>query len=158
MRLTVIALAILAFAAAAPAQRSAAPGQEKSPVIDGLTIGAIPKQELPVGSCAVFLWTQTQTQSRALIAMMTATPATIRFAPGGAVTDLVRVSQEGAGDFGFAATSQYLGGDLRVRVDIDIVKRGDLTDGAVVPQGTIRIDREGQDSVIVPVGGLIGCG
>jgi hypothetical protein len=32
-----------------------------------------------------------------------------------------------------------------------------LKDGAAVPEATLRIDRTGQDSVVVPVAGLVGC-
>lgn len=124
--------------------------------VDGLPIGAIPTQELPKGSCAAFLWTSTPSQ--ALVAMLTADPARIRFAPGGTVTDLVRVSQQGEGDFGFLGTTDYAGGDYRLSINMDINRRKDLTDGGLIPSATLRIDREGQDTVIVPLVGIIGCG
>jgi hypothetical protein len=124
--------------------------------IDGLPIGTIPKQTLPTGSCAAFLWSQTPSQG--LIAMISASPAGIRFSPGGIVTDLVRVGQTGEAQFGLAATTDYAGGDFRVTVEMEIVKRGDLTDGAAVPRATMRVDQAGKDSVIVPAAGIIGCG
>lgn len=150
-----LACVLLVVAGMAPAQ-SNAPARPLPFSVDGLPIGAIPKQELPAGSCAAFLWTTSS--SHALIAMLTADPARIRFAPGGAVTDLVRVRQQGEGDFGFLASTDYAGGDFRVRVEMEITKRGDLTDGGVVSAATVEIDRDGQDSVIVPAVGLIGCG
>ena len=153
---TGLMIALLATASiAAAAQQPPAP--RKLPFsVDGLPIGAIPPQELPQGSCAAFLWTRTNTHG--LVAMMTADPARIRFAPGGTLTDLVRVSQQGGGDFGFLATTDYAGGDFRLSIDMEIVKRNDLADGATIPNATIRIDRAGQDTVIVPAVGLIGCG
>ncbi|OYY68220.1 hypothetical protein [Sphingomonas sp. 28-63-12] len=123
--------------------------------VDGLPIGAIPQQELPTGGCTAFLWTQSP--SHALIAMVGATPAIIRFAPGGTVTDLVRVGQSGDIQLGLASKTDYAGGDFRVTVDMDIVKRGDMTDGAAVPSATIRVDVAGKDSVVVPAAGIIGC-
>lgn len=142
------------LAATAPAKAQTAPKLPFS--VDGLPIGAIPPQELPQGSCAAFLWTRTN--SHGLVAMLTANPARIRFAPGGTITDLVRVSQQGASDFGFSTTTDYAGGDFRLSIDIEIAKRKDLSDGAMIPVATIRIDRAGQDTVIVPAVGLIGCG
>ncbi|OYY90226.1 MAG: hypothetical protein B7Y45_09015 [Sphingomonas sp. 28-66-16] len=151
------AFLLAAFVAApAAAESRPAPAKPLPASIDGLPIGAIPEQTLPTGGCAAFLWSKTQT--RALVAMLTNDPAQIRFAPGGAVTDLVRVAQSGAGARGFAAKTDYAGGDFRVTIDMDVVNRADIADGAAIPEGTLRLDREGQDTVIVPVAGLIGCG
>ncbi len=154
MKSLFLALMIPLAASASAAERAAPKPLPSS--IDGLPLGAIPKQELPTGGCAAFLWSKTQTT--ALVAMLTNDPAQIRFAPGGAVTDLVRVSQTGAGGRGFASTTDYAGGDWRVSVVMDVVDRADLADGAQIPSATLRLDRAGQDSVIVPVAGLIGCG
>ncbi|MBA4047423.1 MAG: hypothetical protein C0476_02640 [Sphingomonas sp.] len=123
--------------------------------VDGLPIGAIPKQDLPQTGCAAFFWTATQT--RTLIAMASSDPARIRFAPEGKLVDLVRVRQSGPGDFGFLAQTAYAGGDLTVTIEMAIARRGDLTQGGVVEGGTITIAREGADSLIVPVVGIIGC-
>lgn len=138
-------------------QRSTADKPSKPPAVsvDELPIGAIPPQTLPAGTCAAFLWSQTP--SHALIAMLVADPARLRFAPGGALTDLVRVGQSGAAQFGFAATTEYGGGDYRVTVDMDIATRGDLTNGAAIPSATFQVDQAGHDTIIVPAGGIIGC-
>ncbi len=152
--LIVAAPSMAAFAQTKPAPAPAPPATVAS--LDGLPIGTIPRQELPTGSCAAFLWSQTP--GHGLIMMVSASPATVRFAPGGAVTDLVRVAQNGEAQFGLAATTEYAGGDLRVTVDMEIIKRGDLTDGAAVPSATVRVDQTGKDSVIVPAAGIIGCG
>lgn len=155
----IFAFALIAAAPLAVASAQTKPAPAPPPIVaslDGLPIGTIPRQELPTGSCAAFLWSQTP--GHGLIMMVSATPATARFAPGGAVTDLVRVSQTGEAQFGLAATTEYAGGDFRVTVDMEIVKRGDLTDGAAVPSATVRVDQAGKDSVIVPAAGIIGCG
>lgn len=155
----IFAFALIAAAPLMVASAQTKPAPAPPPTVaslDGLPIGTIPRQELPTGSCAAFLWSQTP--GHGLIMMVSATPATARFAPGGAVTDLVRVSQTGEAQFGLAATTEYAGGDFRVTVDMEIVKRGDLTDGAAVPSATVRVDQAGKDSVIVPAAGIIGCG
>ncbi len=152
--LSVLMAATATLAAAAQTAPEAPPGTTAS--IDGLPIGTIPRQELPTGSCAAFLWSQTP--SHGLIMMVSASPAGVRFAPGGTVTDLVKVGQSGTAQLGFATTTDYAGGDYRVSVDMDIVKRGDLVDGAAVPSATVRVDQTGKDSVIVPAAGIIGCG
>lgn len=123
--------------------------------IDGLPIGAIPTQAMPKAGCAAFLWTATG--SRALVAMAGADPAQLRLSIGGTVTDLPRAEQHDPGGFGFAGTTQYQAGDVTAVLTMSIVTRGDLKDGASVPEATLRIDRTGQDGVVVPVAGLIGC-
>lgn len=148
-------LLLIGATAASAAERPAAPARPPAVSIDGLPIGAIPQQELPASGCAAFLWTKTQTT--ALVAMLTSDPAQIRFAPGGKVTDLVRVAQGGGGGHGFATTTDYAGGDWRLTVAIDIVDRPDLVSGAAVPTGTVTLAREGQDSVVVPVAGVVAC-
>jgi len=148
-----LAALLFALPAAALAADKAPPPLPRS--IEGLPIGAIPPQDLPPAGCAAFLWTNTT--NRALIAMASADPARIRFAPKGTLTDLVRTGQQGGGNYGFATHSDYAGGDYRLALDIEIVDRGDLSQGAVIPGGTLRIDRDGADTVIVPVVGIIGC-
>lgn len=123
--------------------------------IDGLPLGAIPKQELPAKGCAAYLWTVSGTH--ALIAMAAADPALLRLSIDGKVTDLYRAGQAGAGGFGFAATSDYGGGSTSATLSMTVETRATLTNGAAVPQGTLRIDRAGEDTVVVPVAGLIGC-
>ena len=157
MKIFILGLLTVAVPQAAVGQTpSPGPGRPVVSSIDGLPIGAIPPQTLPKGSCAAFLWSQTP--AKALMAMVSANPAQIRFAPGGAVTDLVRISQSGDIQLGLAATSEYAGGDYHVTIDLDIVARGDLTDGAAVPSATLRLDQAGKDTIIVPAAGIVGCG
>ena len=139
----------LLFAGAASAQ-TAPPAS-----IDGLPIGAIPTQALPATGCAAFLWTASG--RRALVALASADPAQLRVSIGGTLTDLPRTEQHGPGGFGFAGVTHYQAGDVTAILTMSIVTRGDLKDGASVPEATLRIDRTGQDSVVVPVAGLVGC-
>ena len=152
-------LLLLAGAASAQTPPSTAPATPPATPpaasIDGLPIGAIPTQALPATGCAAFLWTASG--SRALVAMATAEPAQLRVSIGGKLTDLPRTEQHDAGGFGFAGVTHYQAGDVTAILTMSIVTRGDLKDGASVPEATMRIDRVGQDSVVVPVAGLVGC-
>ncbi|MFA5988529.1 MAG: hypothetical protein WC803_02850 [Sphingomonas sp.] len=153
------ALMAMAPAQGLAAKRDPAASKPLPASVDGLPIGAIPPQSLPKAGCAAFLWTTGP--SAALVAMITADPGQIRFAPGGVMTDLARVAAlqgaQAGGALGFAHSAEYAGGDMRLAIDMDIVLRDDVSDGAVVPAGVLRFERDGQDAVIVPVKGLIGC-
>jgi len=131
-------------------------GQTAPPAsIDGLPLGAIPRQTLPEHGCAAFLWSAGET--RALIAMASAEPASLRLSIDGTITDLPRSAEQGAAGFGFAETTEYRAGTTSATLVISVKTRGDLKQGAVVPEATLRLDREGKDSVVLPVAGMIGC-
>ena len=132
------------------------PAAPLSTSVDGLPIGALPKQDLGSGQCAAFLWTRTP--ARALVAMISANPALFRYAPAGVVTDLARTTMVGDAKFGLSPQASYASSDTSIAVDLTIEERGDLKDGAAVPAGTISITQSGADTLIVPVAGIIGCG
>ncbi|RDE05287.1 hypothetical protein [Sphingomonas aracearum] len=123
--------------------------------IDGLPIGALPRQSLPARGCAAYLWSAGVT--KVLIAMAGADPAQLRLSLNGKITDLPRTAQRGGGLFGLSETNEYAAGGITAVLDLSITTRGDVTRGALVPQGTLRLDQPGADSVVVPLGGLIGC-
>lgn len=123
--------------------------------LTGLPLGEIGRQALPDHGCAAFLWSVGP--ERKLIAMMTADPARIRLSIDGKVADFARSGQHGDGGFGFNGVTDYAGGDVSATIDMTIVTRGDLTNGAQISEATLRVDRQGRDTVILPVAGLIGC-
>lgn len=123
--------------------------------MEALPLGPLPKQTLPASGCAAFLWSANGT--RTLVAMATANPAQLRLSLGGTIADLARGSQQGDAGFGFSTTTTYGTGDVTATLDMTIAARGDLKDGATVPGGTLRLDRKGQDGVVLPIVGLIGC-
>ena len=123
--------------------------------IDGLPLGAIPRQTLPEHGCAAFLWSVGTT--RALVAMANAEPASLRLSIDGTITDLPRDTQQGAAGFGFAETTAYRAGTTTATLVMSVKTRGDLKEGAAVSDATLRLDREGKDSVVLPVAGMIGC-
>ncbi len=153
-------LALVLLLAAAPAIAKdktppPAPTGTIVPSVDGLPIGSILKQQLPDKGCAAYLWSKTP--SMALVAMVTADPAAIRLTIDGKTQDFARTAQNGLGGLGFSQTSEYQGGDVTATLDMTITTGTDLANGGKVTEATLRIDRPGKDSVIVPVGGLIGC-
>ncbi|MFA5965723.1 MAG: hypothetical protein WC804_17035 [Sphingomonas sp.] len=123
--------------------------------VDGLPLGALPRQSLPAHGCAAYLWSTGAT--RLLVAMVSADPAQLRLSIDGSITDLSRDSQRGAAGFGFAETTEYRAGTTTATLVMSVKTRADLKDGAAVPEATLRLDREGKDSVVLPVAGMIGC-
>lgn len=152
MRMILLALLVAMPAAA----RDKSPPLPPPPAsIDGLPIGAIPQQQLPAKGCVAFLWSRTP--SHALVAMAVADPATIRLTVDGKVQDFARTAGRGDGGYGFALTSEYQGGDVTATLELGFAAGAEMPGGARIADSTLRIDRPGRDTVIVPVGGLIGC-
>ena len=116
-------------------------------------LGAIGKQKLPAKGCAAYLWSMDA--GRQLVAMATADPGQIRLAIDGKTTDYAMATQSPA--IGFGGVTQYRGGDVTATLDMAVSVRADISAGATVTSATLRIDRPGRDTVVMPVGGLIGC-
>lgn len=119
------------------------------------TIAPLVRQMLPAKGCAAYLFTRGQTP--AFVAMAGTDPASLRVMIGGVATDVPRTAQSGAGGFGFAGVTDYAADDVMAVLHMTIVTRDDLKDGAAVSDATLRIDRAGQDSVVVPVAGIVAC-
>ncbi|HEX8486841.1 hypothetical protein [Sphingomonas sp.] len=116
--------------------------------------GVLPKQALPSKGCAAYLWS---VADRSLVAMASADPGQLRMTIDGRIVDVGQAAARGAGDYGFAAVTDYAGGDLSATLDMTVARRPDLAAGAAVPSGTLTIARAGHDVVVVPVAGVIGC-
>lgn len=160
-------LALLITVAPAAAQDNALPKSPSAPSsapriieplvssVDGLPISALPPQRLPAKGCAAFLWTRTP--SMALVAMATTDPASLRLTIDGKVTDLPISAQNGIGGLGYSQITEYRGKgttatlQIVVRTDASTPKSGSISDA------TLRIDRAGRASVVIPVAGAIGC-
>ena len=138
----------------AAAQAAAAPAAPATG-IDGLPIGALPPQALPARGCAAYLFSTGAT--RVLAAVASADPATLRLVIDGRTIDLPRTGATGTAPLGFNAENVYRGGDLVATVQMTIELRQNLTAGAAVPSATLRLDREGRDTLVVPLAGLVGC-
>lgn len=121
--------------------------------IDGLPIGGIGKQSLPARGCAAYLFTTGQT--RVLAAM--AEPTRLRLALDGTSADYARDGEGGAETLGLPAEARYRSGDIVATLDMTIAQRNDLSAGAMVPVASLRIERAGRDTLVVPLAGLVGC-
>ncbi|MCP3734555.1 hypothetical protein M9979_06665 [Sphingomonas sp. RP10(2022)] len=117
-------------------------------------LGPIGQQRLPAKGCAAYLW---NAADRQLVAMAVADPATIRVAIGGRTVDLALATGSGPAKLGFADSAEYRGDGITARLTMEVVQQEQLIAGARVPSGSLQIDRPGQDGVVVPVAGLIGC-
>ncbi len=137
-------LALVQAAAALPADS-----------IDGLPLSTLPRQELPARGCAAYLFSTGQV--RGLAAVVTADPATLRIALDGSVRDLPRGGVAGTVALGLNAESVYRAGEVTATVQLTIEPRPNLNNGAAVPSATLRLDRTGQDTLVVPLAGLVGC-
>jgi len=161
----ILPLALLLMAAPAAGQDAPSKGLPVSPPapqvidplssVDGLPISALPPQHLPAKGCAAFLWTRTP--SMALVAMATTDPASLRLTIDGKAVDLPISAQNGIGGLGYSQITEYKGSgatatlQATVKTDASAPKSGSIADA------TLRIDRTGQASVIIPVAGAIGC-
>lgn len=139
---------LMALALQAPAIVSSGP-------IDGLPIGVLPRQALPAKGCAAYLFTTGQT--KALAAMATADPATLRLVLEGKTIDLSHAGAVTGGTFGFAPQTDYRDQTVSASLAMTVARRDDLREGAIVSQATLTIERQGADAVVVPLAGLIGC-
>jgi hypothetical protein len=145
---------VLALQAATPSTPQS-PGPNAGPNPGASPLSAIGQQKLPARGCAAYLWTLDV--NRQMVAMASADPAQIRLAIDGKVLDFARATQSDPIGFGFGGITQYRRDDVTATLDLAISTRADITAGATVTAATLRIDRPSRDTVVVPVGGLIGC-
>lgn len=120
-----------------------------------LQLTALPQQALPATGCAAYLWTIAE--PRQFVAMASADSAALRVQLDGKPVDLPRTAAEGIAARGLAAVTRYGAGEATAALELTAVERPDLRDGAVVPEATLTLERAGQDTVVMPVAGLIGC-
>ena len=154
MMLRSLPLALLLLTGTAAA-RNDTPAKPLLTSIDGLPLGQLPKQALPATGCAAYLWSDGTTH--ALVAMASADPALLRLSIGGTIADYPRVAQHGIGGLGFAGSTTYRSGAVIATLEMTVVTQTDLTQGAAVHDAVLTLVRTGHDTVVLPVGGLIGC-
>lgn len=128
-----------------------------SPVADALPLGALPKQDLKPGECAIFLWKAGQ-GARLLLAAR-ANPPQARVLLDGKMVDLPRLPPTGAAVpiQGQDPHARYGNGRVTLRLDLVIEERAGLTRGALIPSGSLAFNRQGGEEIIVPVRGMLGC-
>lgn len=108
----------------------------------GLT--ELPAQKLPPGRCVTFLWTRTETPVR--LAMVDEAAQTMRLNKGKQMMDIARVGP-----------GRYAGHGYDITVTLEYSDRRGLANGSVVDAGAMRIEMQGQDAMVLPVGGMRAC-
>jgi len=93
----------------------------------------------------------------ALVAMATTDPASLRVTIGGKVTDLPISAQNGIGGLGFSQITEYRGKGATATLQIVVKTDASTPKSGSVSDATLRIDRAGRPSVVVPIAGAIGC-
>lgn len=115
-------------------------------------LGTLPRQQLPGRGCAAYLWT---VQDQRFVAMVE--PTRLRLSLDGKVVDLAATQADDGGALGLASTTRFTGNGVAATLAMTIAQRETLRDGAIVSDASLSLMRDGQDEVVVPVGGLIGC-
>ncbi len=113
-----------------------------APALMGLT--ELPPQRLVPGRCVTFLWTRTEAPVR--LAMLDETAQTMRLRRGRQMFDIAQQSP------GFFAGHGY-----RVTVSLDFGERQQIVGGNIVESGAMRIELDGGEGLVVPVGGMRAC-
>ena len=124
-------------------------------VDDPSPLGTLPRQALDRGSCAAFLWEVTEPPR--LVLMLRAGSGAARAMFSGAVRDLAQAAASGEAVRGIAPKARYGTDGSALDVDLVIEERSGLADGAVIPSGTVNMQRPGGDTVVMPVSGMIAC-
>lgn len=115
----------------------------------GLT--ELPPQPPAPGRCRTFLWTRTEAPIR--IAMIDETSQTMRMQKGtGRSRQMFDIAQFAPGEFG--------GHGYKVAVRLEFASGSQIQNGAIIESGSMRIEATGgsAEAVVVPVGGMRGCG
>ncbi len=115
----------------------------------GLT--ELPPQPAAPGICRTFLWTRTEAPIR--IAMIDESSQTMRMQKGtGRGRQMFDIAQFAPGQFG--------GHGYRVSVQLQFATGNQIQNGALIESGSMRIeDSSGTgEAIVVPVGGMRGCG
>ncbi|MDP1025896.1 hypothetical protein Q5H91_01585 [Sphingomonas sp. KR1UV-12] len=139
--IALVPLLVLALQAAPPAAMPVLPN-------------ALGPQSMPRQGCAAFLWS---VSDRKMVAVASAAGGTLRVALDGKPVDYPRTAQSGTGGFGFAASTRYGARDIGFTLDMTVSTEAELTDGGLVQQGMLTIERAGADATLIPVAGVIGC-
>jgi hypothetical protein len=121
--------------------------------IDGLPLGALPRQDLPRTGCAAYLFTTGPTRAFAAMAGADA----LRIALDGKVVDIARAGQSGMVRHGLSSDIDYRAEGVAARLSMTIADRADLTGGAQVTEALLTLERPGKDTIAVPLAGLVGC-
>jgi hypothetical protein len=112
-----------------------------------LGLSELPPQAAAPGRCRTFLWTRTETPVR--IAMIDETSQTMRMRKGKQMFDIAQF-----------APGEYGGHGYKVSVRLEFARGGQIQNGAIIESGSMRIEQTtpGGEAIVLPVGGMRGCG
>lgn len=142
-------------------QRSAPSEVDQLPVIDTadgateLALGPLPQQTLAPGQCGLFLWTRVPDRQLVFFSDVSSQRAHIKL--NDSDVTLTRTEARGERALGLYPYQKFSAGDLFVTVNVIVEAREGLTSGAMIPRGTLRLERSGDWEAIIPIAGLIGC-
>lgn len=122
---------------------------------DGIPLGALPRQALEPGQCALFIW-KAGNEAR-LVLMARTDPQVARISLAGRQMDLPRADGVTAASGAIFSHAVYDNGAARVTLSVTLEQRSSLQGGAVVTDGTLQLDTATGDSFVMPVAGLLAC-
>ena len=118
-------------------------------------IGALPAQRVPPGSCGLFLWANMP--DRALVFYSDNATSTGAIQLDGQQIILPRSEAMGETRLGQFLRQTFENDQLLVAVSFHAEVREGLSKGAIVREGTLRIEEKSGWEIVAPVAGLIGC-
>lgn len=118
-------------------------------------LGVLPPQGAPRAGCALFLYAPGPRPILVLAAESSTGEARIML--DGAITRLPFATFEGVPRTGFSPRMRYATEAVTVDLDLAMDDRREMTDGAAIEEGSLRIDRTAGDSIALPVKGIIAC-
>lgn len=119
------------------------------------SIGTLPPQSLNVGECGLFLWARTA--DRKLVLFSKAQDQSALMQINEQTRRLAQTDQRGQAVFGLNTYQTFEADPLTVTVNFFAEAREGLTSGAIVPEGTMRLQTKDGWEIVLPVAGLIGC-
>jgi hypothetical protein len=139
---------------AAQAQEGEAPAA--APVaVTTVDVGTLPPQELAAGQCGLFLWTNSSDPRLVFVSL---SGGDARMVVDGEQLALARNAAEGQEYLGQFESQNFYSLEMNVALTIEVERRPNLVDGAVIPSATLRVTESNGWDTVIPVGGLIGCG
>ncbi|MGF7147895.1 hypothetical protein FHS96_001504 [Sphingomonas zeicaulis] len=118
-------------------------------------LGVLPPQAAPRAGCGLYLYVGSAGQ--ALVLAADSSTGTARIMLDGLVAVLPFAGFEGVPRTGFSPRMRYASDAVAVDLDLDMDDRREMTDGAAIERGALRLDRTGGDSIALPVKGVIAC-
>ena len=144
-------IAIFAFCFAAP------PAHADNRVLEAgdVRFEALAPQNLPDGTCGLFLWAKQEEPMFLLMAFDS--PAEARVNIDGRERRLRRTDHSGPASFGHFESQTFSDGRLTFSVSLHIDPDRPLQGGAIIDSGALRLTNAEGWETVSPVGGMIAC-